>query len=209
MKPKIMILIVFLLAVTMFVAGCATEVDIPAEEPQAMETHEEMAEAEMEQKAEQIQEQIQAMPGEACEDWKCEPLTDSVTGDTFEISDFEGKIILMESFAVWCPTCLKQQKEMAKLRTVNGKEIVHISLDTDPNEDASQVADHATEHGFDWYFAVAPIEMTKALITEFGLSIVSAPRAPVVLICEDQSTRFLKGGLKSTEQLENEINKGC
>jgi len=38
---------------------------------------------------------------------------------------------------------------------------------------------------------------------------VSAPRAPVVLICEDQSTRFLRSGVKSAEELISEIQKGC
>ncbi|WP_157196632.1 TlpA family protein disulfide reductase [Methanococcoides burtonii] len=40
---------------------------------------------------------------------------DTITGDTFKISDFEGQTIILETFAVWCPTCLQQQKKMEKL----------------------------------------------------------------------------------------------
>ncbi|PIN92559.1 hypothetical protein COU56_04225, partial [Candidatus Pacearchaeota archaeon CG10_big_fil_rev_8_21_14_0_10_31_9] len=37
--------------------------------------------------------------------WMNTELNDISTGETFKISDFEGKPVLLESFAVWCPTC--------------------------------------------------------------------------------------------------------
>ena len=141
--------------------------------------------------------------------WMEIELTDVVTGETFKISDFKGKPILLESFAVWCPTCLAQQKEVKKVKQIEGENIVHISLDTDPNEDEDRVREHIEKNELDWYFAVSPVELTQALIDEFGLNFVSAPRAPVAIICEDQSTRFLRNGIKSAEELISEIEKGC
>ena len=44
--------------------------------------------------------------------WKETKLKDIKTGKEFKISDFAGKSILLESFAVWCPTCTKQQNEI-------------------------------------------------------------------------------------------------
>jgi hypothetical protein len=82
-------------------------------------------------------------------------------------------------------------------------------LDTDPNEDASAVQAHQDRYGFDWYFAVSPANLTQELIDEFGLGFVNAPTAPVVLICEDQSTRFLESGVKTAEELKEEIEAGC
>lgn len=141
--------------------------------------------------------------------WMDIELTDVATGKTFKISDFKGTPILLDSFAVWCPTCLRQQKEMGKLKAREGDAIIHISLDTDPNEDEMRVRKHVETNGFDWYFAISPLELTQALIDEFGLSFVSAPSAPVILICEHQSTRFLRSGVKSADELLSEINKGC
>ena len=141
--------------------------------------------------------------------WMEIELTDVATGETFKISDFKGKPILLESFAVWCPTCLAQQKEVKKVKQIEGENVIHISLDTDPNEDEEKVREHIEKNEFDWYFAVSPVELTQALIDEFGLNFVSAPRAPVVLICEDQSTRFLRSGVKSAEELISEIERGC
>jgi|GEM_PF-1659050 len=141
--------------------------------------------------------------------WMDIELKDISTGEVFRVSDFRGRPILLESFAVWCPTCLRQQKEMEKLKEKEGDTVVHISLNTDPNEDEDKIREHLEEHGLDWYFAVSPPELTKALIDEVGLAIVSAPLAPVILICEDQSVRFLRGGVKSAETLLSEIEKGC
>lgn len=145
----------------------------------------------------------------AARSWMDIELTDVRTGQTFRISDFKGMPVLLESFAVWCPTCLRQQNETKRLLIREGDAIVHISLDTDPNEDEGRVREHLETHGFDWYFAVAPIELTNALIDDFGLGVVSASSAPVILICQDQSARFLRSGVKSADDLLQEIEKGC
>ncbi len=76
-------------------------------------------------------------------------LTDVATGETFKISDFKGKPILLESFAVWCPTCLAQQKEVKKVKQIEGENIIHISLDTDPNEDEDKISEHIERNELD------------------------------------------------------------
>ncbi len=141
--------------------------------------------------------------------WMNVELTDVATGDIFRISDFRGKPILLESFAVWCPTCLQQQKEMKELRERGEGDIIHISLDTDPNEDADQVREHLERNDLDWYFAIAPIQLTQALIDEFGLEVVNAPGAPVILICEDLSAKKLRSGVKSADSLVQYVEEGC
>jgi len=136
-------------------------------------------------------------------------LTDVTTGETFKISDFAGKPVLVESFAVWCPTCTEQQKQTKKLESQVGSAIIHVSLDTDPNEDEARVREHIETYGFDWYYAVSPIELTNSLREEFGNTIISAPLVPMILVCPDQSTRFLRSGIKSADDLLTEVEKGC
>ena len=98
---------------------------------------------------------------------------------------------------------------MAELKEKEGIAIIHISLDTDPNEDETNVKEHIETHGLDWYFTISPIELTNALIEEFGLQVVNAPSAPVVLICEDGSARLLTSGVKSADELLAAIDEGC
>jgi len=143
-------------------------------------------------------------------DWMEVELKDIRTGDSFRISDFAGKPILLESFAVWCPTCTKQQKEIKKLHEEIGDDVVSISLDVDPSEDEARISAHIQSNGFDWRYAISPIELTQSLVNEFGNGIVSAPSAPMILICEDQSFRKLGGfGSRSADKLKDEIAKGC
>lgn len=130
-------------------------------------------------------------------------------GKNFRISDFEGAHVMLESFAIWCSTCLKQQNEVKKARVAEVDQVIHIGLNTDPNEDEARVKSYINEHDFDWLYAVAPKAMTDQLIDEFGFGIVNAPQAPMIHICPDGSAKLLKRGLKSAEDLNAQVDFGC
>ena len=69
-----------------------------------------------------------------------------------------------------------------------------------------KVAAHIARHGFDWRYAVAPAELILALKEEFGVGILNAPSAPMVLICGDQSVReMLKRGVKRPNFLHEQV----
>ncbi len=138
--------------------------------------------------------------------WTTVELEDVESGERFTVAELE-KPVLVETFAVWCPTCLRQQKEVEKLHQQYSG-FTSVSLDTDPNEDAEKVRKHLEEHGFGWRYAVAPTEVTGGLIEDFGSSIVNAPLAPMVIVCEDGARR-LKNGVKSASNLQAELEKGC
>lgn len=139
--------------------------------------------------------------------WMDAELKDVRTQEAFKISDFKGKPVLLESFAVWCPICTKQQEEIKKLHEEIGDSVVSVSLDTDPDEDEAFVKEHIEKNGFDWRYAVSPVEITRSLIDDFGVGIVNAPSAPVILICEDGSARQLDRGVKDVDELKEEIAK--
>ncbi len=138
--------------------------------------------------------------------WTTVELEDVESGETFTIAELE-KPVLVETFAVWCPTCLRQQREVEKLHGQYSG-FTSVSLDTDPNEDAAKVRQHLEKNGFGWRYAVAPTEMTAGLVQEFGSSIVNAPSAPMVIVCED-GTRRLQNGVKSASTLQAELEEGC
>lgn len=137
--------------------------------------------------------------------WQDVQLTDVNTGKTFKISDFSDKPVLIESFAVWCPTCTKQQNIMKKFHQDVGDTVVSVSLDTDPNEDVDKVKSHTIKHGFDWKYAVSPKELTQNLIDEFSVNVVNAPAAPIVLVCPDGKAKLLAKGVKSVEDLKEAV----
>lgn len=122
------------------------------------------------------------------DDWRTAELTDVLTDEPFSVAGLSDPVVL-ETFAVWCPACTEQQSAMAELRD---DDLALVSLNTDPNEDAARVRRHAEDHGFDWRYAVAPAEYTRALVAEFGSAVTVAPRTPVVVVCEDGTATFLE-----------------
>jgi thiol-disulfide isomerase/thioredoxin len=144
---------------------------------------------------------------EQSSDWMEIPLKDVRTKEEYKISDFSGKPILIESFAVWCPTCKRQQQEIKKLHEEVGDSVISIGLDTDPNEDEEKVLSFIEQNNFDWRYSVSPTDLTKALIDEFGQNIVFAPQAPIVLVCKDGSSKLLPRGIKTSEELQKHIEE--
>ena len=48
-------------------------------------------------------------------EWFDLEMTDVLTGRPFTINDFAGKVVLLETMAVWCPTCRQQGDEVLRL----------------------------------------------------------------------------------------------
>tara|TARA_Y100000310_G_C20590460_1_gene767727 strand:+ start:707 stop:1249 length:543 start_codon:yes stop_codon:yes gene_type:complete len=140
-------------------------------------------------------------------DWQDIELKDISSGETFTVNQF-SKPVLLESFAVWCPTCTRQQNEIKKLHQNVGDEIISISIDTDPNEDEAKISAHIERNGFDWRYVVSPIEFTQSLIDQFDVGIVNAPSAPVVLICNGKALK-LENGVKTASELKKHVEDQC
>ena len=71
--------------------------------------------------------------------WFASSLKDVRSGNSFTINDFKGKVVLVETMAVWCTTCYQQQTQIKALHESLGMrdDFVSVSLDIDPNEDES------------------------------------------------------------------------
>ncbi|WP_440991393.1 TlpA family protein disulfide reductase [Haloarchaeobius baliensis] len=139
--------------------------------------------------------------------WRTTELTDVLTGETFTIDSFE-KPVLVETFAVWCSNCKRQQDELIEFHEAVGDDVVSVALDTDPGEDAEQVRRHAESNGYHWRYAVSPGQVTDSLASQFGTSMLNPPQVPMLLRCADGCTRRLKDGHKSTSFLREQVD-GC
>ena len=137
--------------------------------------------------------------------WMNVELTDVRTGETFKISDFIGTPILLETFAIWCATCKRQQDEIDKLHDKLGEDVVSISIDTDPNENGGKVKEYSERHEFNWRFTVDVDNFSRMLVDDFGINVVNAPSAPVILIDEKGHAELLRFGVKKADELEKTI----
>lgn len=137
--------------------------------------------------------------------WQQTQLVDVRDGENFTVAELE-KPLIVETFAVWCPTCTRQQQEIQELH--QNTNITSVSLDVDPNEDREKVLEHIEREGFDWYYAVAPSELTRKLVEEYDSSIANPPSAPMILVCEN-GTRKLENGVKTASEIKEQIDQGC
>ena len=140
-------------------------------------------------------------------DWFSIPLTDVRTGQTFTIDDFAGKVVLIQTIVQWCSNCAYQQHEVSMMKTLLGQrdDLVSISLDVDLNEDAASLKKYRDYFGFDWYFAVAPLEVTQALGNLYSAEYLNAPLEPMLIIDRNGDVYGLPYGFKDATALANTL----
>ena len=151
----------FTLAAVVFLGACAadtasTEDTATAEAPAATET---------ETATEAPAAEAPAADGELT----ALPLTNVATGETFTLADFSGQTVLVKPMATWCGKCKTNlqgvQEATAELGEGDYKVVALSVEDSLPDED---LANYATEEGFDFTFAVATPETMRALDAKFG-----------------------------------------
>jgi cytochrome oxidase Cu insertion factor (SCO1/SenC/PrrC family) len=137
-------------------------------------------------------------------DWFNIKMTDVRTGQTFSVNDFSGKVVLIQTMVEWCPSCNYQQVEVKKLSTMLGNpdDLVQISLDVDPNEDAASLKKYADTNGFDWHFAVVPLLVARALGNLYSAEYLNGPLDPMLIIDRSGKVYGLPYGLKSAGSLQ-------
>ncbi|CAG0958732.1 hypothetical protein ANAEL_00497 [Anaerolineales bacterium] len=140
-------------------------------------------------------------------DWFNMELTDVVTGETFTMNDYTGKVVLVETMAMWCPNCVIQAAEVRKLHTLLGdpEDFISVSLDVDVNEDAASLKKYVEEYGFEWHFAVAPLEVARSLGNLYSAQYLNPPLSPMLVIDRDGNVHHLEYGKKDAEALRKFI----
>lgn len=136
--------------------------------------------------------------------WFSAELSNVRTGETFTVSDFKGKVVLVETMAIWCSNCRRQQQNVAELHTLLGErdDFISLGLDIDPNEDASNLKDYIEANGFHWTYAVAPSQVGNELANLYGSQFLSPPSTPMLIIDKQGEVHLLPFGIKSAEDLQ-------
>ena len=136
-------------------------------------------------------------------EWFDFELTDVQTGETFTMNDYAGKVVLVETMAMWCPNCLFQANEVRKMHKLldNPDDVVSVSLDVDVNEDGASLKDYTKEFEFEWHFAVAPLEVARALGNLYSAQYLNPPLSPMLIIDRNGAVHQLEYGQKDAEKL--------
>lgn len=137
-------------------------------------------------------------------EWFDMELTDAQTGEIFTMNDYAGKVVLLETMAIWCPNCVVQANEVRNLHELlgNPEDLISVTLDVDFNEDQASLKEYASGYGFDWHFAVAPILVVRALGNLYTAQYLNAPLSPMLIIDREGNVHHLEYGLKKAETLQ-------
>jgi cytochrome oxidase Cu insertion factor (SCO1/SenC/PrrC family) len=140
-------------------------------------------------------------------DWFSVELTDAQTGQTFTMNDYAGKVVLVETMAIWCPNCIVQANEVRDLHKLlgNPEDLVSVSLDVDLNEDQASLKEYVEEFDFEWRFAVAPLEVARALGNLYSAQYLNPPLNPMLIIDRNGDVHTLDYGKKSAETLQKSV----
>jgi thiol-disulfide isomerase/thioredoxin len=135
-------------------------------------------------------------------------LIDVRTGTSFTLGELATeKPVLVETMAIWCTTCLAQQREVVHAH--DGADFHSVGIDVDPNERAADLAEYAEREGFDWRFAMADAELVALLTDRYGFAVTNPPSTPTFVVGTDGTVRALEfGRLRSADELIAEIGAG-
>lgn len=135
--------------------------------------------------------------------WQNEVLEDVNLQSDFRIADFSGKVVLLETMAIWCTTCKRQQQEVVSLHQILGDrdDLVTVVLDVDPNEDANSLAQYSVDNGFNWVYAISTSEVSRGIASSFGDQFLNPSSAPMIVIDKDGIAHPLPFGVKTASEL--------
>jgi thiol-disulfide isomerase/thioredoxin len=90
----------------------------------------------------------------------------TVNGQTVKLSDYAGKVVLVNLWATWCGPCRIETPELVKLHKEyrsKGVEMVGLTNETDPRETPDAVKNFVREFQVDYHIGWAPLEVLSAL----------------------------------------------
>jgi cytochrome oxidase Cu insertion factor (SCO1/SenC/PrrC family) len=195
-----------MLALAVFLSACgssapATEAEMPHDEIPAAEAampHDVTATPEAPPTEAPMEEAAMESPA-----WFSTVFTDVRTGQAFTINDLKGKVVLVETMAVWCSNCYTQQTEIRSLHSLLGDrdDFVSISLDIDPYEDAATLQGFVNQTGFDWLYAISPAETSRELALAYGDQFLNPPSTPILIVDRHGVAHPLPFGIKRADSL--------
>ena len=134
--------------------------------------------------------------------WATAELTDVATGTTFRIADLAGRVVILETMAIWCTNCRRQQVDVyTALEQLDPDEVAYVVVDVDPNESDDSLKEYRERNGFTGTYAVAARDMARSLADDFGDQVLNPPSTPMILVGRDGRVTLTDYGHKSPDEI--------
>ncbi len=134
-------------------------------------------------------------------------LVDVRSGERFTLGELAAdRPVLVETMAIWCTTCLSQQREVVQAHDL--ADFHSVGIDVDPNEEADDLAEYAEREGFDWRFVKADAQLVQLLTEQYGFGVTNPPSTPTFVVSDGQVRALEFGRVRSAEELVSELGAG-
>jgi len=119
-------------------------------------------------------------------------------GNAIRLSDFRGKVVLLNFMATWCPACRSEMPVLGQAWVKYKDSVVLISIDVDPKESDDVLRGFAqTFHYATWMWARDTANLAKA----YGVNAI--PKT--VIIDKNGHISFVHSGVIDEQTLNNQI----
>ena len=105
---------------------------------------------------------------------------DSVTGENITLSDFKGKVVLLDFWATWCGPCMQSIPELVRLHkrySDKGVVLLGVSMDTMAQADDEQLKKFMATFNIKYHVMRDDGVVSKAY---FGNSLIGIPTMHVI-----------------------------
>jgi len=119
----------------------------------------------------------------------------TVNGQKIKLSDFKGKIVLIDFMATWCGPCKLQVGYLRQIwPKYKQKGVVFISVDIDPRENLSILKNYAIQNNITWIIGSSPQAGTLYKVSAIPT---------IIIIDKTGKIRYKLVGTRTSEQLSS------
>ncbi len=128
-------------------------------------------------------------------------LVDATSGDLIRLSNYRGKVVLLDFFATWCEACrLTIDNDLVQLYEQYEDQIIIISIDIrEPDLTNTDLQTFAKEHDMGWPTLMGS---STAVVQSYKIQVLPT----IYIIDEDGAIRYFHLGSPGTEILKSEID---
>ena len=91
----------------------------------------------------------------------------TLDGSTFKLSEYRGKVVVVDFWATWCPPCREEVPQLVRLAQQNrarGIEVIGLHIDDQGRSSQSAIKKFITQYEINYTVGIASYEMFTAYL---------------------------------------------